>query len=72
MKRSAQRKKPVTGTEGIVGEVGVAISNLKPDGEVKVHGEIWNAKSEHGEIKKGDEIVVVSVDNLKLMVRKKI
>jgi membrane-bound serine protease (ClpP class) len=67
----AQRKKPVTGTEGIIGESGTAISNLKPGGEVRVHGEIWNAESRDGEIKKGEEVVVTAADNLKLFVKKK-
>jgi membrane-bound serine protease (ClpP class) len=67
----AQRKKTVTGSEGIVGEYGIAISNLKPNGEVKVHGEIWNAECRQEEIKKGDEIEVVSIDHLKLIVKKK-
>ena len=67
----AQSKKPVTGSEGIVGEIGTAISNLKPSGEVKVHGEIWNAECNDEEIKKGDEVEVVWVDHLKLVVKKK-
>jgi len=67
----AQRKKPVTGSEGIVGEIGTAISNLKLSGKVKVHGEIWDAKCIDEEIKKGDEVEVVSVHHLKLIVKKK-
>jgi membrane-bound serine protease (ClpP class) len=67
----AQRKKPVTGPEGIVGELGIAFSNLKPNGEVKVHGEIWNAESIDGEINKGEEISVTKITNLKLFVKRK-
>jgi membrane-bound serine protease (ClpP class) len=67
----AQRKKPVTGSEGIVGESGTAISNLKPAGKVKVHGEIWNAECKDDMINKGDEIEVVSVNHLTLIVKKK-
>jgi membrane-bound serine protease (ClpP class) len=67
----AQRKKPVTGSEGIVGETGTAISNLKPIGKVKVHGEIWNAECKGEVINKGDEIEVVSVNHLMLIVEKK-
>ncbi|MCW8960266.1 MAG: nodulation protein NfeD, partial [Ignavibacteriaceae bacterium] len=61
----AQRKKPVTGSEGLVGETGIAYSSLKPKGEVKVHGEIWNAESIDGEIKRGEEIRVTKITNLK-------
>jgi membrane-bound serine protease (ClpP class) len=67
----AQRKKPVTGPEGIVGENGFAFSNLNPLGEVKVHGEIWNAESIKDEIKKGEEILVTKIINLKLFVKRK-
>jgi membrane-bound serine protease (ClpP class) len=66
----AQKRKPATGQEGIVGEVGVAISNLNPAGEVKVHGEIWNAESSEGKIKKGETVAVEAVSNLKLKVKK--
>ncbi|MCW8812021.1 MAG: nodulation protein NfeD [Ignavibacteriaceae bacterium] len=66
----AQRKKPVTGSEGLVGETGIAYSSLKPKGEVKVHGEIWNAESIDGEIKRGEEIRVTKITNLKLFVKR--
>lgn len=66
----AQRKKVATGLEGMIGEEGVAITNLNPNGEVKVHGEIWKAKSESGEIRKGSEIIVSGLTNLKLTVKK--
>jgi membrane-bound serine protease (ClpP class) len=66
----AQRKKPVTGAEGIVGETGIAISDLKPEGEVKVHGEYWKSESQDGEIKKGEKILVAQISNLKLIVKR--
>lgn len=66
----AQRKKVATGEEGIVGEKGVAISSLKPAGEVKVHGEIWNAESIDGTIKKGESVVVNAIEHLKLKVKR--
>jgi membrane-bound serine protease (ClpP class) len=68
----AQRKKPVTGSEGIIGESGTALKDLKPVGEVKVHGEIWNAESAEGEIHKGEKIVVTGISDLKLFVKKKV
>src|SRR5581483_8337183 len=42
----AQRGRPVTGSEGLVGEVGVALDDLSPAGMVRVHGEIWRAESD--------------------------
>jgi membrane-bound serine protease (ClpP class) len=68
----AQRRKPVTGKEGLVGEQGGAVSDfIKDKGQVAVHGEIWEAFSSD-KIKKGDEIVVESIENLKIIVRKKV
>ena len=66
----AQRKKPATGAEGIVGEIGKAISDLEPDGLVRVHGEIWDAESIDSKIEAGTKIIVNQVNNLKLKVKK--
>ena len=66
----AQRKKPATGSEGIVGEIGRAISDLNPGGLVRVHGEIWDAESLDSKIDSGNKIIVEQVNNLKLKVKK--
>jgi membrane-bound serine protease (ClpP class) len=66
----AQKKRVATGTQGIIGEKGVVLTNLKPVGEVRVHGEIWNAESIDGNITKGSFIQVVGIENLKLIVKK--
>ncbi|NOX37577.1 MAG: nodulation protein NfeD [Calditrichaeota bacterium] len=66
----AQRKKPTTGSEGLVGEFGEAIETFrKGAGQVMVHGEIWKAKS-RDTIRKGDPIRVTRVDGLHLRVQK--
>ncbi len=66
----AQARKPVTGVEGIVGEVGEAFTEMSPEGSVKVHGEIWSATSSEGKLKKGTRVVVEQVENLHLTVKK--
>ncbi|MCG3116550.1 MAG: nodulation protein NfeD [Candidatus Manganitrophus sp. SA1] len=65
----AQRGGTVTGKEGMVGEVGVAIADLAPRGMVRVHGEIWQAEGDEP-IAKGEEVAVTEVIGLKLRVRK--
>ena len=66
----AQRRKPVTGNEGLLGEVGKAVDDfIKGTGQVSVHGEIWEATSSD-KIKKGDEVTVLTVKNLKITVKK--
>jgi membrane-bound serine protease (ClpP class) len=66
----AQRRKPATGAEGIVGEIGKAISDLEPNGLVRVHGEIWDAETIDSKIEAGSKIIVEQVNNLKLKVKK--
>jgi membrane-bound serine protease (ClpP class) len=65
----AQRRKPVTGQEGMVGETGEAISDMNPEGQVRVHGEIWHALSASGTIPAGARIRVETVKGLSLTVR---
>jgi membrane-bound serine protease (ClpP class) len=66
----AQSRKPTTGTEGIIGEIGEAFSDLEPEGQVRIHGELWNAESLDGTVSKGTKVKVTQISNLKLMVRK--
>lgn len=65
----AQRGGAVTGKEGMVGEIGVAIADLAPRGMVRVHGEIWQAEGDEP-IAKGEAVAVTEVIGLKLRVRK--
>jgi len=65
----AQRRHPVTGIEGLVGERGTALTNLEPSGRVFVHGEYWEAESSE-RIERGASIVVDRVDGMRLQVHK--
>lgn len=66
----AQRKKPTTGIEGMIGEIGKTVTKLSPSGEISVHGEFWKAECLEGEIEEGADVEVVVVQNLKLKVKK--
>lgn len=66
----AQRKKPTTGKEGLLGEKGKAIENINLEGSVELHGEIWNAFAD-SKIKKGQKIEVIEVDSQHLRVKVK-
>ncbi|PSH04644.1 MAG: serine protease [Acidobacteria bacterium] len=63
----ARRNKVVTGSQGIIGEVGVARTDLLPNGKVFVHGELWNAHSSKP-ILSGSQIRVIAVRELELEV----
>lgn len=66
----AQRRKIVTGGEGMVGKVGEARSDLDKEGRIFVQGELWKAISIKEVIKKGEKVKVVGLDGLKLKVEK--
>ncbi len=63
----AQARRAVTGREGMIGEIGVARTDLAPGGIVFVHGEIWRAESDVP-IARGERVRVVRVENLTLRV----
>ncbi|MBU5637820.1 nodulation protein NfeD [Geomonas sp. Red69] len=65
----AHRAKPITGVEGMLGELGVADTDLVPEGRVLLRGEYWNASSEEP-LRKGEKVQVVAVTGLRLTVRK--
>ena len=58
-----------TGKQGLVGEIGIVVNPLKPEGQVSVHGEVWKAVSSEN-LKKGEKVVVTAVDGLKIEVEK--
>lgn len=64
----AQRAKPVTGVEGLMGEIGETLGILNLTGTVRVHGEVWNAESISGIISKSEKVRVTGIKDLKLYV----
>lgn len=56
----AHAKKPSTGKEGLIGELGVAQTDLSPEGKVFVHGEIWQAEANE-DLPLGTKVKVVEV-----------
>ena len=64
----AQRRRVTTGTEGLVGQIGEAVTALRPRGQVRVHGEIWQAVSAEP-AERGTAVEVMRVRGLTLEVR---
>jgi membrane-bound serine protease (ClpP class) len=64
----AHKRRPATGSEGLIGLTGVAKTDILTEGSVFLHGEIWSAWSD-APIKKGETILVEQVEDLKLKVR---
>jgi len=65
-----QKKKIVTGWEGMVGQVTEARTDIAPRGKVFLEGSYWNAETEGQPIRQGEKVKVVAVDKLLLKVRK--
>jgi membrane-bound serine protease (ClpP class) len=63
----ARRNRVVTGSEGMIGEIGVARTQLEPSGKVFVHGELWNAVA-RTTVPPGARVRVSAVDGLRLIV----
>jgi membrane-bound serine protease (ClpP class) len=61
------RYKVATGVESMVGEIGVAKTDIHAEGRAFVHGEWWNAQSDQP-IASGAKVRVVGVDGLLLTV----
>jgi membrane-bound serine protease (ClpP class) len=61
------KQKAATGTEGMLGLVGVADSEIHRQGRIRVRGEYWVACSDNP-IAPGKTVRVVGVDNLRLRV----
>jgi len=62
----AHRLRPMTGEEGLVGEVGTALSDIDPTGKVLVHGEYWDARSVTTAIASGARVRVVAVGSKRI------
>jgi membrane-bound serine protease (ClpP class) len=63
----ARRNKVETGSEGMIGETGSAITPLAPEGKIFVHGEYWDAVSSRP-VAVGARVRVTAIDKLKLTV----
>jgi membrane-bound serine protease (ClpP class) len=67
----AHRRRATTGMEGMVGTAGIALTVLDPKGTVLFEGERWRARAENGPIGADEEVVVVRVEGLSLVVRRR-
>ncbi len=65
---AAQSRRVRTGRAGMIGERGVAVTDLRPGGRVHVHGEYWNAVSDE-EVASGDAVEVESITGMVLKVK---
>ena len=63
----SQLRKPSTGPEGMVGEIGEAVTDIDPRGKVRVVGELWDARCDRP-VRKGEQVIVKGLDGMTLVV----
>ena len=63
----SHRRRPAVGIETFVGARATAISTCRPSGQVRVRGEIWQARCDAG-LDPGQEATVVALDGLTVVV----
>lgn len=69
---AVHREKVTTGMQGLIGETGTAVFDFKQEGKIMIHGEYWNARLlAEDEIKKNDHVIVVDIDKMTLIVKRK-
>jgi len=64
-----RHKKPVSGAEGLIDEIGIANTDIANEGKIFIDGEYWDAWSD-GPIKAGERVKVVQVEGMRLKVAK--
>jgi membrane protein implicated in regulation of membrane protease activity len=63
----SKRRRAAVGAETLIGKRAVAVRSLTPEGQVKVDGELWNARCA-GYAAPGTPLVVTGIDGLTLEV----
>ena len=61
------RTRAVVGAEALVGALARVVAECRPEGRVRVHGELWRARCDAGAAE-GEDVVVRAVDGLTLLV----
>jgi membrane protein implicated in regulation of membrane protease activity len=66
-RRLAHRWRPRTGAEAMIGREAQVVSPCRPNGQVRMNGELWNARAE-ADADPGDTVRVDAIDGLTLVV----
>lgn len=63
----ALQARPAMGMEAMVGEVGVAVTDLSPSGHVRYESVLWSARAAEP-VRQGQRVRIEAVDGLRLRV----
>jgi membrane protein implicated in regulation of membrane protease activity len=67
--RWSRRRRARVGAETLIGKSAVVVLPCRPEGQVRVEGELWQARCEEG-ADAGEEVTVQALDLLTLSVRR--
>ena len=65
--RLSRRGAPKVGAETLIHSVGNAVTDCRPEGTVRIRGEVWQARSDAGAVA-GQQVRVIGRDRLTLLV----
>jgi membrane protein implicated in regulation of membrane protease activity len=65
----AMRMKPQVGLEAMLGQTGVVIKEIAPEGKIEYAAEIWNATTYGKKIPVGDQVIIDGFWGLNLLVK---
>jgi membrane protein implicated in regulation of membrane protease activity len=65
--RWSRQRRARVGVEALVGRTAAALGQLTPEGQVKLDGELWRARSDEP-VERGAHVVVKGVEGLTLVV----
>jgi len=69
-RRLDRRLSPVTGADALIGQTAEVVTQCRPLGQVRVHGELWEARCDAG-ADPGESVLVDAIDGLALVVSPK-
>jgi membrane-bound serine protease (ClpP class) len=65
-----RKMRTIIGAEAMAGEVGQALTDCKPNGQVKLKGQVWKARCPQG-VDAGAEVIVTKMEGIFLEVAPK-
>lgn len=67
--RTVRHRRAQTGAETLIGQTATVVTACRPDGQVRLRGEIWEAHCDEG-ADPGDAVLVAGHDGLRLVVER--
>jgi membrane protein implicated in regulation of membrane protease activity len=67
--RTVRERRAKAGAETLVGQTASVVAACRPEGQVRLAGELWGARSREG-AERGETVVVIGRDGLTLLVER--